>query len=170
VLVANEGIILSVTRRFVLLICALGLACACKRAPENKEAIQAGVVEHLKKAGTLDLNQLDIAVMDVKYEGNEAVATVSFKPKTAPQQGMTMPYTLERRGDKWQVKGRSSGGHGGGMGSGMGSGAAAGAPDSGAAGQMPPGHPSVGGAAKGGGDLPAGHPPVNAPAPAPQKK
>lgn len=152
-----------------MLICAVAFVGGCTRAPENKEAIQAGVVEHLKKAGTLDLNQLDITVTDVKYQGNEATATVSFKPKSAPQQGMTMPYTLERRGDKWQVKGRGSG-HGGAMG-GMGGGMPP-SPEAGASGQMPPGHPPMGGAAKGGGggDLPPGHPPVNSPKPEAPKK
>ena len=157
-----------VTRRLTVLICAVGLVCACKRAPDNKEAIQAGVIEHLKKSGALDLNQVEVAVGDVKYQGNEAVANVSFKPKSAPQQGMSMSYTLERRGDKWQVKGRGPG-HGGGMGGGM-----MGGGQPGAAGEMPAGHPPVNtpggqpGAGTKSGDLPAGHPPVNAPAP--QKK
>jgi hypothetical protein len=136
------------------------LFVGCNRAPENNEAIRQGVMEHLKKGAALDLNALDVEVKDVKYQGNEATAQVGFKPKNAPEQGMTMSYTLERRGSEWIVKGRGAGhgDKGGMMGGGMGAG--------GAQGEMPPGHPPAGGGAKGG-DLPPGHPPVNA---TPEKK
>jgi hypothetical protein len=138
------------------------VAGGCNRAPENKDAVRQAVTEHLSKNAALDMNQLNVEVADVKFQGNEATASVAIKPKSAPEQGMTMSYTLERRGEKWQVKGRGSG-HGGGMG--MGGGTPNAAPD---AGQMPPGHPpasAAGGNTKAG-ELPAGHPPVNAPAPA----
>jgi hypothetical protein len=145
------------------LFAAALFAAGCNRAPANKEAVRQAVTEHLSKNAALDINQLNVEVADVKFQGNEATASVAIKPKSAPDQGMTMSYTLERRGDKWQVKGRGTG-HGGGMGMG------GGMPGEGGAGQMPPGHPPTnapGGNAKG--ELPAGHPPVNAPAPPPAK-
>jgi hypothetical protein len=125
----------------------------CNRAPENKEAVRQAVTEHLSKNAALDMNQLNVEVADVRFQGNEATASVAIKPKSAPEQGMTMSYTLERRGDKWQVKGRGAG-HAGGMGAQ-------------GAGEMPAGHPPVSSpdAASQRGDLPAGHPPVNSPAP-----
>lgn len=155
------------TRGPLTLFIAAALALAgCNRAPENKEAIRQAVTEHLSKNAALDMNQLNLEIADVKFQGNEATASVSIRPKSAPDQGMSMSYTLERKGDKWQVKGRGAG-HGGGMGmpGGM-PGAGMGAPPPGA--EMPSGHPPVnspGGAGAKGGDLPAGHPPVNAPAP-----
>jgi hypothetical protein len=154
-----------VTRGPLILAIATALAVVgCSRAPENKEAVRDAVTEHLAKNAALDMNQLTVDIGDVKFQGNEATASVAIKPKSAPDQGMTMSYTLERRGDKWQVKGRGAGhgggtGMGGGMPGGMGS-------QSGT--EIPSGHPPVnspGGGAKSG-DLPAGHPPVNTPPPA----
>jgi hypothetical protein len=112
-------------------------------------------MEHLQKAGTLDLKAIDVQVTDVKYEGNKATAQVSFKPKTSPDKGMSMAYTLERRGTKWQVMGKAAG-HGGGMGMGA-------APPT----ETPSGHPPVTPPKPGEkpSELPAGHPPVNQPAP-----
>ena len=154
------------TRGLTFVICTALLIAGCKRAPDNKEAVKQAVVEHLSKNAALEVNQLDIDVADVQFNGNEATAKVSIKPKSAPEQAMTMGYALDRKGDKWQVRPRSTTGHGG-MGGGMGSAPAEQAPS---AGQMPAGHPPTnspeGGAAKGG-ELPAGHPPVNQ---APTKK
>jgi hypothetical protein len=159
--VADNGYNLDVTRRLVYYLCFAVLFVACNRAPGNKEAIRAGVLEHLQKGAALDLAQLDVDVTDVKFEGNKATAQVSFKPKASPQNGMNMSYTLERKGSKWEVIGRGTG-HGGAMGGMMGGGAPAG--------EMPPGHPPTespaeGGSKPGGTELPPGHPPVNAPPP-----
>jgi hypothetical protein len=143
----------------ILLLAAALFVAGCNRAPENKEAVRQAVTEHLSKNAALDMNQLNVEVGDVTFKGNEATASVGIKPKSAPEQGMTMSYTLERRGDKWEVRGRGAG-HGGGMGMGSGTGTQGGA-------EMPSGHPPVnspGGGAKG--ELPAGHPPVNSPSPA----
>jgi hypothetical protein len=154
-----------VNRRLVLSLCAALLIAGCKRAPENKEAIRQAISEHVTKNAGIDMSQINLEMGDVKFEGNQATAAVSFKPKNSPEQGMSMSYTLERRGDQWVVKGRGAGhgGTGGGMGSPMGA-----APDAGAekAGEMPAGHPPVNSPGGAKGDLPAGHPPVNQPAPA----
>jgi hypothetical protein len=154
-----------VTRGLSLLICAALLIAGCKRAPENRDAVKQAVIDHLSTVAGLEMSQLDVDVADVQFKDNEATAKVSIKPKTAPEQAMSMSYTLERRGDKWLVRGKGAG-HGGG--GGMGSAPAPQAPAAG--GELPSGHPPVnspeGGAGKGG-ELPAGHPPVNQ---APQKK
>jgi hypothetical protein len=158
-----------VIRGSLYLLCAALLLAGCKRAPENKEAIRQAVADHVTKNAGIDMNQIELEVGDVKFEGNEATAPVRFKPKGAPEQGMSISYTLERRGDQWVVKGKGAGHGGGAMGGGsMGSPMGAGPGASGAekSGEMPAGHPPVnspGGAPKG--ELPAGHPPVNQPAP-----
>lgn len=151
------------TRGTLLLVGAALLFSGCNRAPENEQAIRQALVQHLEKNAALDMSQLDMEVGDLTFKGNEATAVVSFKPKTAPQQGMSMTYTLERRGDEWHVKGRGTG-HGDGMkGMSPGMGGGAQTPQSG---ELPAGHPPVNspGGTKGG-ELPEGHPPVNAPPP-----
>jgi hypothetical protein len=117
-----------------LLTAALLLA-GCNRAPESKEAIRTAVMDHLAKNSGLDVNSMTIDVGDVKFTGTQAVAAVSFRPKSSPDQGMTMNYTLDRRGNTWVVAKRAdSGGHGGP--------GATPSPQSG--GDLPPGHPPVG--------------------------
>ena len=115
--------------QFTLALLLLG----CNRAPQNNEAVRQGLMEHLNKGSGLDMNQIDVNLTDVQFEGAEARATVSFRPKSSPEQGMTMKYLLERKGDKWVVKRRAdSAGHG----LGGGSGAAGTEP-------LPPGHPPL---------------------------
>jgi len=146
---------------FSTIIGALALA-GCKKAGENKEAVKEGVLTHLSKNAALDVNQLAIDVTDVKFNGNEATATVSIKPKSAPEQAMSMSYTLERQGEKWLVKGKAAGHAGGG--GGMGAPMEGGAPSSSPAPVMPPSGMGGGESGPGGAkDLPSGHPPVNAP-------
>ena len=123
-----------------LLTAALLLA-GCNRAPESKEAIRTAVMDHLAKNTGLDVNSMSIDVGDVKFTGNQAVASVSFRPKSSPDQGMTMNYTLERRGNTWVVAKRADSG------------------DHGAPGTAPGTAPSP----QSGGDLPPGHPPVSKP-------
>jgi hypothetical protein len=158
------------------LVLLAGGTLACNRAPENKDAVREGVMEHLNKNSGLDLKSMDVAVGDVTFQGNEATASVSFKPKSSPEAGMSMNYKLERRGDKWvvQPKATSGSGHSTGMPGtpppDPGAHAPGSTPPPAAAGEaLPPGHPPVApdGAKKGGaapaGDLPPGHPPVSAP-------
>ena len=154
------------TRRLPQLLLIALLIAGCKRAPQDKEAIRVAIMDHVTKNAGIDMSQINLEVGEVKFSGNDATASASFKPKGSPAQGMNMSYTLERRGEKWFVKGRAAGhgGMGGGMGSPMGSG-----PDASGAertGELPSGHPPVnspGSAPKT--DLPPGHPPVNQPAP-----
>jgi hypothetical protein len=147
---------------YLLLATALFVTAGCKKAGENKEAVKEGVVQHLSKNAALDVNSLTIDVTDVKFQGDEATAAVSIKPKSAPEQGMNMSYTLVRKGEKWEVKGKAAG-HGGGAGMGGGTGAppaeapAPGTPEpKGALGDAPKAPAAAG-------NLPPGHPPVNAP-------
>jgi hypothetical protein len=109
----------------------------CNRGAQTKEAVQAAVIDYLAKRGTLDISRMRIEVVSVTFRQNEADATVSFQPKDSSDAGagMTMAYTLERKGGGWAVKprpGGMAGGHGAGMQ----------VPEG-----APPGHPPVGGAA-----------------------
>lgn len=94
----------------------------------------------------VDLSSMTVEVPSVTFNRDEARATVSFVPKGG-KGGMQMPYTLTRKGDKWEVTER-------------GAPHAEGLPE-GASGQaLPPGHPST---TDGQTQLPAGHPPVTKP-------
>ena len=48
--------------------------------------------------------------MTFSSSGNEAHATVKFTPKAGGSGGMDMPYTLDRKGDKWVVRAHAEGG------------------------------------------------------------
>ena len=116
--------------------------------------MRQGVIDYLTQRSDLNLSRIKVDVTAVSFRENEADATVAFRPKDAAQGGMQMRYTLERKGDKWVVKGHGrSGGqspHSAGPGSGqMPAGGAMGAPagaEGGAGLKLPPGHPPMEGA------------------------
>lgn len=146
-------------RALTLLVLGL-LLSACNRASQSREAVQRSLMDHLRNNAGLDVSQLDVNISDVTFQGSEAHAKVDFKPKSSPDQGMTINYTLEKKGDKWVVKRRADSGHGSGtdaFGVGGGRGSQAGDP-------LPPGHPSLGGREggqpNGPQNLPPGHPSV----------
>ena len=121
------------------------LLAACSRDIQNTEAIRQSVLEYLNARSTqtgLNMNMMQLEVTTVSFEKTQARATVFFRPKNGGGQGgMSMSYTLDRKGDKWVVRGRQEDGanpHGaGGM-----------PPLPGTqpppADNLPPGHPSVG--------------------------
>lgn len=104
---------------------------ACSKDIQNTEAVRQGVVDYLQqRTGEtgLDVNSLVVTVSSVSFEQDVARATVAFSPKSAPGvTGMSMNYVLDRKGDKWVVKGRQ-----------INPGTPHGAE------QMPPGHPTTG--------------------------
>jgi len=74
---------------------------------ETKEAIRQGVIDHLAARKNLNLSSMQIDVLSVDFRGKEADATVAFRPKGGGE-GMQIPYTLERQGNRWVVKGRAA--------------------------------------------------------------
>ena len=88
-------------------------------------------------SGKVNVGAMDVDVTSISFKGNEADATVSFRPKGAgPSSGLQMQYTLEQKAGKWVVKDKPEGGanpH-----------AAPGSVPAGPAeGAMPPGHPAT---------------------------
>ena len=114
-----------------LLLVALTLG-GCKKNIQSKEAVHQGVMQHLTGRSDLDLSSMDVEVSSVVFRDSEADATVAFRAKGSndPGAGMSLKYTLERKGNQWVVKGKAG---------------AAGTPH-GAAGDLPPGHPPMGAA------------------------
>lgn len=131
-------------RSAVLIAAALlATACSTRKAGQNKEAVERGVIEYLQNRSGLDIKAMDVNIANVSFRENEAEATVSFSAKGAADASnmMQMRYVLESKDGKWVVKGRSggAGGHGSGAPSGHG------AMTPGAGGEppaaLPPGHP-----------------------------
>jgi hypothetical protein len=130
------------------------LLAGCSRNIDNGDAVRQGVIDYLKARTAqtgLDVSMMQVDVTAVTFQKDEAHATVYFRPKGAPNQGgMQMSYTLDRKGDRWEVRPRSSGG---------------GMPHAGPSPQggaedtppLPPDHPSTGGPSDA---LPPEHPPV----------
>ncbi|MCS7043965.1 MAG: hypothetical protein NZR01_14360 [Bryobacteraceae bacterium] len=118
---------------------ALALVAGCSKNIQTNEAVRQGVIKHLSQNSGLNLASMDIEVTSVTFRDNEADAVVGFRPKGGgAMSGMSMRYTLERKGNEWVVKKK--------MDSGMGHGMmppSADAPKQGEGG-LPPGHPPVG--------------------------
>ena len=113
---------------------------------KSKEKVQAAIMDRIQSKTGLDLKGLDVTTTSVSFEKNMAYATVAFHPKgdTSVSHGMEMKYTLEQHDGQWQVvnvadphgnTAKATAGTDG--------------PPSGMGGQLPPGHPSVEGAAPG---------------------
>ena len=101
-----------VVRNVVILLYAALVAlvvAACNRGP-NQEAVRQGVMDHLAQVG-LNVQGMNVDVTSVKFNGNQAEATVAFTPKGGnTSQGMSMRYTLQQQGGKWVVTGRQDSG------------------------------------------------------------
>jgi hypothetical protein len=136
------GIIKSV-RSLLPLFLVLALT-GCHHDIRNESAVRQGVLDYLSNRAGLNMASMNVQVTSVVFRKDEADAIVSFAPKGSNAGGMTIRYLLERKGDRWVVKGRADSGQSphagaeanphGGMTPG------AGAAPSGA---LPPGHPAV---------------------------
>jgi hypothetical protein len=120
-------------------VAAALLLAGCSRDIQNTEAVRQGVIsylnEHQAQTG-LDMNMMQVDVTSVSFQGGtQARAAVHFRPKGTADGGMSMNYVLDRKGDKWVVRGKTDNGvnpHG-----------AQPPPEAGSS-TLPPGHPPVG--------------------------
>jgi hypothetical protein len=135
-------------RKYTIAAVAMLLA-ACSKDIQNSDAVKQGVIDYLqeRKSQTgLDMGLMQVDVLSVSFEKDQARATIMFRPKNGPDaQGMKLPYTLKRKGDKWVVEPHEGGGN----------------PHEGGGG-LPPNHPSMGEGTPppSGQGMPPGHPPV----------
>ena len=145
----NYNQVVNIARWAALLLVAAGF-WGCGRNIQSKEAVRQGVIDHLASRSNLDLNLsgLQVDVTAVAFRENEADVTVAFRARgSGESSGMSMRYTMERKGSKWVVKSKAEAGGG--------------------SHTLGPG--SEPGASKRG-DLPACHPPLDQPPPAESKK
>jgi hypothetical protein len=133
-----------VVRALLPVLACLALA-GCHHNLQNEDAVKQGVMDYLSTRQGLNVSSMNITVGSIIYRENECDATVNFAPKdSSAAQGMSIRYTLEKKGDRWVVKPRPGGGNPHeGMGanphSGMGMPAATGT----GTGALPPGHPTI---------------------------
>jgi glutamate/tyrosine decarboxylase-like PLP-dependent enzyme len=119
----------------IALAVAVGLLLmtGCNRGIENQEAVRKAILDHLAKRGGFNA-AMEVNIAAVTFRQDEADATVSYRVKGTPGgAGMTMNYTLERKGNAWVVKEKAESG-------GMPHGATVPAPGA----MMPSGHPDIG--------------------------
>jgi len=79
---------------------------ACKKQVNDKDAIRAGILQHLTSIGTLNMSAMDMDMRSIAVAGNQAHAEVEFRPKTGGPPsgaGMQVAYDLEKRGTAWVV-------------------------------------------------------------------
>lgn len=150
----------------LLPVAAILLLASCAKDIQNPDAVRQGVVDYLKQRSSeigINMDNIDVTVTNVSFEKDVARASVSFSAKGGPANGgMSMSYVLDRKGDKWAVRGRqtnSANPHGGGQAL-PGTGAVPGQAVPG--GQLPSGHSATNGQAAPGAasPLPSGHPSV----------
>jgi hypothetical protein len=135
-------------KRLALATAGLLLA-ACSGDIQNTDAVKQSVMEYLRARTSqtgLNVDMMQVDVTSVSFQKDEAQATIYFRPKTGGGEGgMQMKYTLERKGGRWVVRGRTENGanpHGaGGMPPQL---PLIQPPGATPPGQLPPGHPAVG--------------------------
>lgn len=139
--------------KLTALFAALLLLGACSKNIQTNEAVRESVVSYLSAIAAekgLDISAMDVEVAKVSFERDEARATISIRPKNVPGSApMQIAYALDRKGDKWVVRGAMQTGA---MPHGETTNAAPGA--------LPAGHPAMTGTPPAGA-LPAGHPPID---------
>lgn len=89
----------------VLVFAVFCTVSGCKNQPSDKDAIRAGILQHLKAVGTLNISAMEMDIRNVSINGNQAHAEVEFRPKTgaAPGTGMQVAYNLEKHDGSWTV-------------------------------------------------------------------
>jgi hypothetical protein len=96
-------------RAAYLLSAALGLlafASGCAKPQSDSDAVRAGINEHLAGLKTINLSAMDMNVLNISIQGNQAQAQVEFRPKTgAPAgAGMQVSYALAKQNGVWVVQ------------------------------------------------------------------
>ena len=89
----------------LLIFCLAG----CHRGVENNDAVRQGVLDYLATKGMTPA-AMDINLTSVKFDGDQADATVSFAAKGSGAGQMTIQYHLEMKDNKWVVVGRKDAG------------------------------------------------------------
>jgi len=88
------------------LIGLLAVFNGCKKQESDEDAVRSGINQHLVSLKTINLSAMNVNVMSVSIQGNQAQAQVEFRPKTGgpPGAGMQVAYTLAKQNGAWVVQ------------------------------------------------------------------
>jgi hypothetical protein len=102
--------------RKLAVIVALSLLAACSRDIQNADAVRGSIIDYLKARQAkneldVDMDKMQIEVSNLSFSSSGKEAHASVKFTTLDGKGaMKLPYTLDRKGDKWVVRGHAEGG------------------------------------------------------------
>jgi len=87
-------------------LCFATFAGGCAKPPSDADAVRAGINQHLAGLKTINLSAMDMEVLNVSIQGNQAQAQVEFRPKTGapPGAGMQVSYSLAKQNGVWVVQ------------------------------------------------------------------
>ncbi len=96
-------------KRLAYFLVALGLVAlstGCAKPPSDADAVRAGINQHLAGLKTINLSAMDMSILNVSIQGNQAQAQVEFRPKTGapPGAGMQVSYSLAKQNGVWVVQ------------------------------------------------------------------
>lgn len=96
---------MKVSKLLIGMLAAVCLLGGCKQQASANDAIRAGILQHLRAVGTLNIGAMEMDFRSVSINGKQAKAEVEFRPKTgAPAgAGMLVSYDLEKRDEGWVV-------------------------------------------------------------------
>ena len=91
---------------FLVALGLVALVGGCAKPPSDADAVRAGINQHLAGLKTINLSAMDMEVLNVSIQGNQAQAQVEFRPKTgAPAgAGMQVSYALAKQNGVWVVQ------------------------------------------------------------------
>ena len=95
---------------YFLMRISLGLvafAGGCATKPQSDaDAVRSGINQHLAGLKTINLAAMDMEVLNISIQGNQAQAQVEFRPKTGapPGAGMQVSYSLAKQNGVWVVQ------------------------------------------------------------------
>lgn len=97
---------------FLGMLAAVWVLGGCKQQASTNDAIRAGILQHLRAVGTLNIGAMEMDFRSVSINGKQAHAEVEFRPKTgAPAgAGMLVSYDLEKQDQGWVVLQSKTGG------------------------------------------------------------
>ena len=131
-------------RSLVPVLVCLALA-GCHHNIQNEDAVKQGVMDYLSTRQGLNVASMNISVTSMVFRQDTADVMVTFTPRgNGPAQPMSIPYRLQKQGDRWVVQPRAGAGQNPHAGVSANPHGGMGAPGGEApAGALPPGHPTV---------------------------
>jgi hypothetical protein len=93
-----------VAKLFIFLTVVACMA-GCSKTATDADGIRSAVTRHLASLNTLNLQAMDMDITNTSIQGNQASASVTFRPKTGAPAGASMQvsYQLEKQNGTWSV-------------------------------------------------------------------